>query len=269
MAKSSRSKWKKLHRRQRAQAEQHNTVKRVSKLNKKLKLTAKGGISLVPPQDPETRFHFTNPEKNLRVPDPRREYNNDYRNNRTVIDFSKPLQLPAPKTNFYGKTDINAPHPMTQHYEVIDADAPIAGHALTKADVERAAAKAAAEALRQNEEHATVGNVQEEEEASDGPEEYVFGMEDKAPTRIKKASKKSASATIKKSRDSRDEESELADGIVTGRKIRSMEEAHKINNVVVSTTGTSKMKKVSGMSGSAASRVVSSGSAASKKKKKS
>lgn len=280
MAKSSRSKWKKLHRRQRAQAEVKNTIKRVSKLHKKLELTAKGGISLVPPQDPETRFHFTNPEKNLRVPDPRREYNNDYRNDRTVIDFSKPLRLPPPSTNFYGKSDITAPHPMTVQYETIDADAPIAGHAMTKADLERQIRKAQEAALRHEEEGAASASPADGEEADeeDGPEEYVFGVEDSAPRKVSKksvattAAAKKASAPASKNKTNMKKSSKIdmlnEEEEITGKtKISSMSDNHKINNVIVSTSGTSKVKKMGGMSGSSASRIVSSGSKASKKKK--
>lgn len=295
MAKSSRSKWKKLHRRQRAKAEAKNTIKRVSKLHKKLELTAKGGISLVPPQEPESRFHFTNPEKNLRVPDPRREYNNDYRHNRVVLDFSKPLQLPPPHTNFYGKSDPNAPHPMTVHYDTIDADAPVAGHAMTKADLERAVRKsqeaAAAAAAPLNEENLSItsdgmttltveGN---EEDADDGPEEYIFGMEDVAPRRVQKkhklSSKKSQaippqsySSTPKlviKEEGINEQHAAVPLGVKKNKKkILSMTETSKVNNVIVSTGGTSKVKKMSGMSGSSASRISSSGGATRKANKK-
>lgn len=273
MAKSSRSKWKKLHRRQRAQAEVKNTVKRVSKLHHKLKLTAKGGISLVPPQEPEKRFHFTNPDKNLRVPDPRREYNNDYQLDKTVRDFTKPLHLPPPTTNVYGKSDIHAPHPMTRNYEVIDADAPIAGHAMTKKDLERSIRKAQEAALQQNEESSvitsSVGNAVPEEELSDGPEEYVFGIEDSAPKKVSKNSaKKSSSAAAKLSqRSSSMAENEEDEGKRANKRIKSMSDNHKINNIVVSTSGTAKVKKMGGMSGSAAARVKSSGSKSNKKKK--
>lgn len=295
MAKSSRSKWKKLHRRQRAKAESKNTIKRVSKLHKKLELTAKGGISLIPPQEPETRFHFTNPEKNLRVPDPRREYNNDYRQNKVVLDFSKPLQLPPPQSNFYGKSDLNAPHPMTIHYETIDADAPIAGHAMTKADVERAMRKSqeatAASAVILNEDNLSLSsatmttlNVEEnEEDADDGPEEYTFGMEDTAPRRVQKkhklSSKKSQAISLQNYSSTPKlviKEKGVADQHVSVQtaakkdknKIRSMMETNKVNNVVVSTGGTSKVKKMSGMSGSSASRISSSGGTTSNAKKK-
>lgn len=264
MAKSSRSKWKKLHRRQRAQAELHNTVKRVSRLNKKLKLTAKGGISLVPPQDPEKRFHFTNPEKNLRVPDPRREYNNDYRGNRVVIDFSKNLKLSPPKTNFYGKSDIHAPHIMTVNYDVIDADAPTAGHAMTKADLERAERKAREAANAANEEGvAQVSSFPvDAEEAEDGPEEFVFGLDDAAPRKVLKLGKKSKTAVQREKALENEEED------YEGYKISSMSESHQGRSGTISTGGTSKVKRMSGMSGSAASRITSSGSGSSKKKTK-
>lgn len=287
MAKSSRSKWKKLHRRQRAQAEAKNTLKRVSKLHKKLELTAKGGISLIPPQEPETRFHFTNPEKNLRVPDPRREYNNDYRQNRVVLDFSKPLQLPPPRTNFYGKSDVNAPHRMTVQYEVIDADAPIAGHAMTKADLERAVrksldAKEASEVGASNKDAdnmATVVMNDNEEDNEDGPEEYVFGMEDAAPRRVHKkhklCAKKSQGISVPKAfsstkqlvEEEQDEDYAESSELKAKKrtKISSMTEARKINNVVISTGGTSKIKK---LNENVASRIKSSGSISNKSKKK-
>ncbi|CAJ1016344.1 hypothetical protein Q4I32_000941 [Leishmania shawi] len=193
MAKSSRSKWKKMHRRQRAQAEAMNTVKRIRQLSKKLELTVKGGISAVPPQEPEKRFHFLNPELDSRVPNTRKHLNNNYRAelNHVQYDYTKPLKLAPPKTNMYGKTDVNAPHRMTVTYETIDADAPLAGHALTKADMERLArrqkqqeSETSAEAACA-EEDISKAEVNSDSCDSDdnGPEEYVIGMNDVAPHR--------------------------------------------------------------------------------------
>lgn len=203
MAKSSRSKWKKMHRRQRAQAEATNTVKRIRQLNKKLELTVKGGISAVPPQEPERHFHFLNPVLDSRVPNTRKNLNNNYRAelNDISYDYTKPLRLAPPRTNVYGKTDVDAPHPMTVVYETVDADAPLAGHALTKADMERLARR---QAQRESEASAAVADAEEDvgeeagsnssgnNNADDGPEEYVFGMEDAAPRRARGQQKASA-----------------------------------------------------------------------------
>ena len=52
-----------MTRRERAQSESGNVAKRIVKLHSKLELAAKGGLSNVPMQDAETRFHFTHPEK--------------------------------------------------------------------------------------------------------------------------------------------------------------------------------------------------------------
>lgn len=145
MAKSSRSKWKKAHRRQKANEESGNVLKRLRNLNKKLKITAKGGISAILSQAPESRFHFLNPELDPRVPNTSKNLNNNYRAelNHVSYDYTKPLKLAAPKTAFHGKSDPTTPHPMTVAYETIDAMAPVAGRALTKADMEHINSKQA------------------------------------------------------------------------------------------------------------------------------
>lgn len=212
MAKSSRSKWKKLHRRQKAKEESTNTVKRIKQLHRKLELTAKGGISAVPPQEPERRFHFLNPELDPHVPNTRKDLNNNYRAelNHVQYDYTRPLKLAPPKTNLYGKSDTAAPHPMTQQFETIDADAPLGGHALTKADMERLARKAmeqeAAAAAGNNEEDALSNGGEDhsddDEANDDGPEEYVFGMTDAAPRRAGKSAKKESGALALKAKKS-------------------------------------------------------------------
>ncbi|CAC9441142.1 Nucleotidyltransferase domain containing protein [Leishmania donovani] len=306
MAKSSRSKWKKMHRRQRAQAEATNTVKRIRLLNKKLELTVKGGISAVPPQEPEKRFHFLNPVLDSRVPNTRKNLNNNYRAelNHVQYDYTKPLKLAPPKTNMYGKTDVDAPHPMTVMYETIDADAPLAGHALTKADMERLARR---QAQQEREASAAVADAEEDageedgdndsgDNADDGPEEYVFGMEDAAPRRTRgqqktsakkkgsvapKALKGAASASAGTSSSvsvagsssrmlaaaaaAMANEEEEADhhprhgGVTAVNKIASMQAMRKKNGAMVSAGGASKMKKVGKLGGSSGTRVVSSG----------
>lgn len=295
MAKSSRSKWKKLHRRQKAKEESVNTVKRIKQLNHKLALTVKGGISAVPPQEPERRFHFLNPELDPRVPNTRKDLNNNYRAelNHVHYDYTKPLKLSQPKTNLYGKSDLAAPHPMTIQYDSIDADAPIGGHALTKADVERMARRqlekeaeaAAATAMNANEEASAEGDDE------DGPEEFVFGMTDAAPRRATKSAKKSVATTSKKSAaaaaaassssgsrvaamaaaaaataEEDDGDDELPATGKKADKITSMQAGHKKNGVTVSASGASKMKKVGSRGGSSGTRVVSSGGKAAQKK---
>ncbi|KPA75524.1 hypothetical protein ABB37_08416 [Leptomonas pyrrhocoris] len=300
MAKSSRSKWKKLHRRQKAKEESTNTVKRITQLHKKLELTIKGGISAVPPQEPEKRFHFLNPELDPRVPNTRKDLNNNYRAelNHVHYDYTKPLQLVPPKTNFYGKTDTTAPHPMTQRFETIDADAPIGGHALTKADMERMARrqmeKEAEAAARGNEEAVSADEHAGDDDGSssnhDEPEEFTFGMEDAAPRRVGKAStKKSASTPGKKAKkgsgaaasspsvamlaaaaaeeDMEDEpQQQHSSGDNKVNKITSMQALRKKNGVTVSAGGASKMKGVGSHGGASGTRVVSSGSKAAQKK---
>lgn len=222
MAKSSRSKWKKLHRRQKAKEEAANTVKRIKQLHKKLELTVKGGISAVPPQEPEKRFHFLNPELDPHVPNTRKDLNNNYRAelNHVHYDYTKPLKLTPPKSNFYGKTNTNAPHPMTQNFETLDADAPVAGRALTKADVERMAQKqleqeasrtvAANEAEEDTRHGNSVDNSYDDDDAasssnnnSDGPEEFVFGLTDAAPRRVSKSTSKASKAAASLSKKER------------------------------------------------------------------
>lgn len=169
MAKSSRSKWKKAHRRQKAADEAKNVQRRIKQLHKKLKVTIQGGISNVPPQEPEKRFHFLNPELDPNVPNTSKYLNNNYRAelNHVSYDFTKPLKLPKPKTNFYGKSDPTAPHPMTVNRETIDADAPVAGHALTKADMERMEAKRRAQEALANQQESKPPLSTNEEDAEE------------------------------------------------------------------------------------------------------
>ncbi|CCW64841.1 unnamed protein product [Phytomonas sp. EM1] len=282
MAKSTRSKWKKLHRRQRAEAEREHTAERLRKLHHKLVLTAKGGISAIPPQDPETRFHFLNPELDPRVPNTSAHLNTNYRMdpNAGKEDFSKPLRLPPPRTCFYGKSNPNGPHPQAVNFEVIDADAPIGGHALTKADVERMLAK------RQNDDAAQkkggpsegIPDAREENEeaeldsASDAPEEYVFEFE--KPTWRKADSKKQKGKEKKGTKGTTaDGELAVAEDLArveaeegrTAARIKSMEAPQKRKGAVVATGGSSKVKKISSNKSVETRRIVSSGSKAAKK----
>ncbi|KAK7202059.1 hypothetical protein NESM_000274500 [Novymonas esmeraldas] len=262
MAKSSRSKWKKMHRRQQAREEATNTVKRLRQLNRKLGLTAKGGISAVPPQEPERRFHFLNPELDPRVPNTRKELNNNYRAelNSVHYDYAKPLVLAQPKTNMYGKSCPDAPHPMTVTYESIDADAPVAGHALTKADMERLARRqqeAAATAAAAAAEDVTAGAEEDDEE--DGPEEYVFGITDTAPRRATSRAMGSSGASSTDAAQTRA-------SATSGTKITSMQMMRKKNGAVTSAGGASKMKQVGQTGGAGGTRIVSSGGKAAQKK---
>lgn len=113
MGKSTRSKWKKLHKRQRAEAEAANVADRVSKLHHKLKLASEGKLGQMPTQDATTRFHFTAPS----------------------FDARRPLKLPPMTTNPFGKSDPHAPHPQQAHYETLPLNYPIAGKAPTREDM--------------------------------------------------------------------------------------------------------------------------------------
>ncbi|RNF02193.1 hypothetical protein TraAM80_06606 [Trypanosoma rangeli] len=180
MAKSSRSKWKKLHRRQRAQEVASVVEKRVGRLHGKLRLAAEGGLSAVPMEDPETRFHFVNPEMDMNVPQNCKGPNNNFQDILSEsLDFNKPLQLRPARTCFHGKSDPNAPHPMTQQFELLDTAAPVAGHALTVKDVEYAPLGRGQERpLRVDHcgnEAEELGTAHNDEE---GMEEFVFGCND-------------------------------------------------------------------------------------------
>ncbi|TPP51470.1 hypothetical protein CGC21_2690 [Leishmania donovani] len=262
MAKSSRSKWKKMHRRQRAQAEATNTVKRIRLLNKKLELTVKGGISAVPPQEPEKRFHFLNPVLDSRVPNTRKNLNNNYRAelNHVQYDYTKPLKLAPPKTNMYGKTDVDAPHPMTVMYETIDADAPLAGHALTKADMERLARRQA-----QQEREASAAKTSAKKKGSVAPKALKGAASASAGASSSVSVAGSSSRMLAAAAAAMANEEEEADhhprhgGVTAVNKIASMQAMRKKNGAMVSAGGASKMKKVGKLGGSSGTRVVSSG----------
>jgi hypothetical protein len=115
MVKSTRSKWKKMHRRERAKDEAPQVAVRLQRLNVKLGLCANGGLSQVPVQDPETRFHFKQPERKA----------------------GERLVLGGMKTNPRGKSNPDAPHPVTFTYDKVDPIAPTAGMAITKEDEAR------------------------------------------------------------------------------------------------------------------------------------
>ncbi|CCW67570.1 unnamed protein product [Phytomonas sp. Hart1] len=295
MAKSTRSKWKKLHRRQRAEAERERTAARIRGLHHKLELTSKGGISAVPPQEPETRFHFLNPDLDPRAPKTSRG-GNPNPSDPVQIDFTKPLKLPPPRTCFYGKSDPNGPHPQATNYEVLDANAPIAGHALTTADVERMlnsknnhhnnnkeADNVHPERGPSNPENDPFNENEEGED--DGPEEYVFELEKstwhKAPTSEKKTQKKGQSKSTGKATKNKDQvvvedtardvEEEEDGRRRRAPKIKSMETPRKREGAIVAAGGSSKMKKILTNGSSSANkgvetrRLVSSGSKAAKK----
>jgi hypothetical protein len=143
MAKSSRSKWKKMHRRLQATAEAGNVLKKMARLNGKIKLVANGGISQVPMEEPEKRFHFSKPQ----------------------VKTGERLKLDPLTTNPYGLSDPDRPHAQSLVTDSIDADAPVAGHAFTYDDQKRAEAKMSA-------------IVSAEVDDEDGPMELVIGMND-------------------------------------------------------------------------------------------
>jgi hypothetical protein len=125
MGKSTRSKWKKMHKRLRAEDEAPLVAARLEKLNSKLDLVVHGGLSKVPMQDPETRFHFAAPSADTRKQGER-------------------LQLQPLTTNPRGKSDPTAPHPQTFTFDTVPLAAPVAGCAISVADVERMQAASAA-----------------------------------------------------------------------------------------------------------------------------
>jgi hypothetical protein len=147
MVKSTRSKWKKMHRRERASDEAPKVAERLERLNKKLGLCAVGGMSKVPAQDPETRFHFKQPEK--RKPGDR-------------------LVLSGLKTNPYGKSNPDAPHPATINFETVEVQAPVAGMALTVEDQKRL----------ENFRAAAADALANPDYSSNEPVEFVLGCND-------------------------------------------------------------------------------------------
>ncbi|CUG87799.1 Hypothetical protein, putative [Bodo saltans] len=146
MVKSTRSKWKKMHRRERAKDEAPQVAVRLQKLNVKLGLCANGGLSKVPIQDPETRFHFKQPERKA----------------------GERLVLSGMSTNPRGKSNPNAPHPATITFDTVEAVAPVAGMAITKEDQQRIESfhAAAADALNNP------------DYDNDEPVEFILGCND-------------------------------------------------------------------------------------------
>ncbi|EKF30318.1 hypothetical protein MOQ_005875 [Trypanosoma cruzi marinkellei] len=266
MAKSSRSKWKKLHKRQRAQEVAAVVQRRVSRLNDKLRLAAEGGLGAVPMQDPETRFHFVNPEVDMNVPQNCKGLNNNFQDiMQESLDFSRPLQLQPPRTNFHGKSDPNAPHPMTQQFELLDASAPVAGHAITVKDVERMAVN------EEQEQCLNVDHLANEEEAPNGManedgvmEEFVFGCNDAAEetTANTKALLFGASdaAAVKKKQKSKMAKTPQA---VPPQRICSMAGAVKNGGRLLQVSGNKKAKR---LSNALSTRLVKSGSRAARKR---
>lgn len=196
MTKSSRSKWKKMHRRERAQDEAPKVAQRLVKLNDKLTLCAEGGISAVPPQELETRFHFKQPEKRK---------------------AGERLELASMKTNPRGKTDTTAPHPATINFETVDVAAPVAGMALTVDDERRLTNfhKAAADLLANP------------DYTNDEPVEFVLGCNDdeEATTRVYPSSKggvRVKSSTLAASKASPNSKKQADEGPKTS-KLKSME----------------------------------------------
>ena len=160
MGKSTRSKWKKMHKRQRAADEAGNVAARVDKLNNKLDLVVQGGLSNVPMEDPETRFHFAAPAAEVRKPGER-------------------LKLAPLKSNPYGKSDPTAPHPQTVTFDTVDKAAPVAGCAISVEDVKRmqnATAASFQQAFQAAMKRATVQSGQDDDD--DAPVEITIGCND-------------------------------------------------------------------------------------------
>ncbi|KEG13389.1 hypothetical protein DQ04_01031020 [Trypanosoma grayi] len=259
MAKSSRSKWKKLHKRQRAQQVAAAVLKRVDRLNGKLHLAAEGGLSAVPMEDPEVRFHFVNPEMDKNVPHCSKGPNNNYEDlTRESLDFTKPLRLQPPKTNYYGKSDPNMPHPVTQQFEVVNAVAPVAGHAISVEDVERMTMEEQRQAQQQQ---LSKSNVNDNEEDDNGMEEFVLGCNDAAgetSVNIDALLHGGHDGTVKK-------KSKKAGAAEAPRRISSMENPAKRNNRVVQVAGDKKTKRLSSVP---AERLAKSSSSGAKRRPK-
>lgn len=182
MAKSVRSKWKKAQKRLRVADERKNLLRRVSQLNAKLKLVQKGGISKVPSEAPETRFHFSQPH----------------------VNSKERLTLEPMSTNPYGKSDPTAPHPTTFKYETLPGWMPSGGKSYSYADRDRLEAYqaqkqqeellAAAAAAEQNGTVTTAANANADDSDDDGPMELTIGCNDdeQFTTKAFKPSKESA-----------------------------------------------------------------------------
>ncbi|KAH9601521.1 hypothetical protein LSM04_003265 [Trypanosoma melophagium] len=269
MAKSTRSKWKKLHRRQRAQGVAAAVAQRVGRLAGKLQLAAHGGLSAVPMEDPETRFHFVNPALDPNIPHNCSGRNNNYEAVvREGVDFSKPLRLTAPRTNFYGRSDPNAPHPMTQQYEVVSADAPMAGHAISVEDAQRMESLAQQVNNQTKITNKTNDNNANEEEVDvkerthddneDEMEEFVLGCNDAAEETSAKAKsllfgdrnsgvKKKSKKTVGTTEKATALRSTSAEAKIP-KRITSMENPSKKKNRLVQVAGDKKVKRLSNTS---------------------
>eukprot|EP00744_Colponema_vietnamica_P003173 GILI01004900.1.p1 GENE.GILI01004900.1~~GILI01004900.1.p1 ORF type:complete len:233 (+),score=69.97 GILI01004900.1:67-699(+) len=159
MAKSVRSKFKKANKRIRVADERRNVLKRVTQLNAKLKLVQKGGISKVPSEEPEKRFHFGQP----------------------VVNAKERMTLPEMTTNPYGKSDASAPHPTTFNFEKLPGWMPAGGKSMSFADRDKLEAYqqqlALAAAAAAASEHGNVGAAPSDDD-DDGPMEITIGMND-------------------------------------------------------------------------------------------
>lgn len=354
MAKSSRSKWKRAHRRERAVQEKRPTAKRISRLHGKLRLAAASLSSLAAPQDVEKRFHFLNPEFDTHVAHPLTKYylphNDDYegfgktrkekkleewrrkkgmsledekeseksKNKKVLtnfhvdpdlqtgeidredniqsqnfgvrhINFNEPLTLSKPRTNFYGKSDPLAPHPQTVQFDTIDADAPVAGHAMTKYDLERMEQRAQQQQQQLQQQHERENEEEEDnEEITDGedneddsnaPVEFQltlgdgFGSEElKQVARHNKKNAKRMNALLGSVTTTHydDDDDDDDDDNKAKKKTKKDPKAlikNKGNRKTAEVSGSSKVKKMSGAA-AGAKRVVSSGSKAAKNKSK-
>lgn len=187
MAKSVRSKWKKAQKRLRVADERKNLLRRVGQLNAKLKLVQKGGISKVPSEAPETRFHFSQPHVNAK----------------------ERLTLEPMTTNPYGKSDPTAPHPTTFKYETLPGWMPAGGKSYSYADRDRLEAYqaekqkeallAAAAAAEEENDNTAAGAAGASDNDDDGPMELTIGCNDDEhlTTKAFKPSKESGGVKLK------------------------------------------------------------------------
>ena len=179
MGKSTRSKWKKMHKRQRAADEACNVATRVEKLSGKLDLVVQGGLSTVPMEDPETRFHFAAPPAEARK-------------------VGERLKLAPLKSNPYGKSDQSAPHPLTVTFETVDKAAPTAGCAVSVEDVKRMEQATAASFQQAFQAAMTKANSKAlSNDDDDEPVEITIGCNDDEYINSAKPAKKGA-AVVKK-----------------------------------------------------------------------
>mgnify|MGYP003387623929 CR=1 FL=1 len=116
MAKSIRSKFKKKQRAIKTAKHAPVVEARIAKVNGKLHLCAKGGLSKVPMQDPPEHFGFKNP----------------------AVAKGTRLKLDSYSTNPHGLTDASRPHTQVRlHNKHVDVETPQAGLSITNEMIEK------------------------------------------------------------------------------------------------------------------------------------